>query len=69
MMDSKRELMGCNECRAIVVRAYRELRIQGIDEESALRAALRVLSLRHPERGTGDVAAVASAWILGEQPR
>lgn len=66
-MDGKRELMGCDECRAVVVRAYRELRAQGIDEESALRSALRVLFLRHPERQAEDIAAVASAWLFGER--
>ena len=64
-MDDKHDLIGCDECRAIVLRAYGELRAHGVEEESAFRSALRVLSLRHPERSADDVAAVASKWLSG----
>jgi hypothetical protein len=66
-MDGNQKLTGCNDCRMIVVRVYGELRAQGIDEESALRSALRVFSLRHPECKAEDIAGVASAWLFGEQ--
>ena len=62
-MDASEKLIGCQECRAIVMRTYGELRALGIEEESAFRSALRVLSLRHPERGQEDAALIVSQWI------
>lgn len=66
-MAIREGLIGCDECRAIVIRAYRELRARGIEEESAFRSAARVLSLRHPERRAEDIATVASAWLFGKR--
>jgi hypothetical protein len=65
-MPKTSELIGCESCRNVVVRAYRELRSHGVEEDSAFRSALRVLVLRHPERTQEDFAAVAAAWIFGK---
>ena len=62
-MDPSEKLTGCQECKAIVMRTFAELRDLGMEEESAFRSALRVLSLRHPERGAEDAALAVSQWI------
>jgi hypothetical protein len=62
-MDESEKLKFCQECKAIVLRTYSELRDLGLEEESAFRSALRVLSLRHPERGHEDATRIVSQWI------
>ena len=62
-MDASEKLTGCQECKAIVLRTYSELRDLGVEDESAFRSALRVLSLRHPERGAEDAVLIVSQWI------
>ena len=56
----------CGDCRAAVTRAYQALRAEGLDEESALRVALKLLSLRHPGRSRDDVGSVVSQWLFEE---
>ena len=56
----------CESCREAVTRTFRELWLKGEDEETAFRAALHVLALRHPRRPpamrTGDVL----RWLLAD---
>ena len=53
---------GCADCRTIIVRTYRELRQTGTEDYPAFNAALRVFSLRHPERKK-DALPIVSQWI------
>ena len=57
----------CNSCRQAVIRTFRELWLKGEDEETALRAALHVLALRHPQRPVETRATDVLRWLLGEQ--
>jgi len=63
--DENHEL--CESCRETVTRTFRELWLKGEDEETAFRAALNVLALRHPHRPpalrTGDVL----RWLFAER--
>ena len=64
-MSTHRELCndGCESCHDVVVRTYREMRKCGAADRPAFRAAMRVLSLRHPERTARDVKTLASKWV------
>ena len=53
----------CTSCETAVVRAYRELRGLGRDDYSAFRAAVHVLSLRHPERNPRECTDLVSEWL------
>jgi hypothetical protein len=54
---------GCDSCQTIVVRTYREMRKCGTADRPAFRAAMRVLSLRHPEHSAKRVKTLASKWV------
>ena len=45
------------------MRAYRELWGLGRDDYSAFRAAVHVLSLRHPERNPRECTDLVSEWL------
>jgi hypothetical protein len=64
-VSTHRELCtdGCDSCQTIVVRTYREMRKCGTADRPAFRAAMRVLSLRHPERSAKEVKTMASKWV------
>jgi hypothetical protein len=55
------DLIGCESCRKVEVRAPTSS-ANGIEEEAAFRFALHVLVLRHPDRA--ENAAAASQWIF-----
>ncbi len=57
----------CGACLAAVTRTYFSLRNLGEDHRIALRAAVTVLSLRHPGRPKGEYMGVVSAWIGGDR--
>ena len=54
---------GCENCRNVVIRTYRELRQSGSEDHPAFSAAVRVYSLRHPERSGEEVVPIVSEWI------
>ncbi len=54
----------CDACRAAVTRTYISLRDLGEDHRIALRAAVTVLSLRHPGRPRDEYLGVVSQWIV-----
>ena len=64
-MSTHQELCtdGCDSCQAVVIRTYREMRKHGAADRPAFRAAMRVLSLRHPERNAKEVKTLASQWV------
>ena len=64
-MDQGTELCAdaCGSCRAAVIRTYREFRRLGEGDRDAFRAALQLLSLRHPERSREACLALASEWL------
>ena len=64
-VSTHRELCtdGCDSCETVVVRTYREMRKCGAADRPAFRAAMRVLSLRHPERSAREVKSLASKWV------
>jgi hypothetical protein len=55
----------CESCRQAVLRTYREMLEKGGDETAALRSAMSVLALRHPEQRRGARADLLAAWLAG----
>ena len=53
----------CDSCRNVIVRTYRGVRAGGRDDRSAFQSAVKVLSLRHPERTQEENIELASVWI------
>lgn len=53
----------CEGCREAVLRSYREMLDKGEDEIVALRTALHVLAIRHPEQPPGARADVLVRWL------
>ena len=60
---------GCESCRTVVLRTYREFRQSGEDDRSAFRVALEVLSLRHPEWLAEERVTVLSEWLTDAMER
>jgi len=57
----------CNDCEAVVTRAYRELRRKGESDRSAFISAVHILQLRHPGHDRGDYFLWVARW-LGSRP-
>ena len=65
-MSDNQESHVCDPCRQAVIRTFRELWLKGEDEEAALRAALHVLALRHPDHSPRARATDVLRWLLSE---
>ena len=68
-MTDENENHVCDSCRQAVLRVFRELWLKGEDEETALRAALHILSLRHPDQTPETRATDVLRWLLEDQPQ
>ena len=60
-MDHEGEI--CDSCREAVLRTYHEMLAKGRDEITALRSAMHVLALRHPNDRPGVRADLLAEWL------
>jgi hypothetical protein len=59
----------CEGCRAAVLRTYHEMLGKGQDEVAALRSAMHVLAIRHPEQPARLRADMLERWLAGDEGR
>ena len=53
----------CESCREAVLRTYYEMREKGMDEVGAIRSAMHVLALRHPQESRSVRSDLLAAWL------
>lgn len=65
--DHECERTYCESCKRAVKETYRQLRKLGNDDLSSFHAAVRVLSLRHPDRNRTEHIAAVSEWLAQDE--